>query len=190
MRTAGWLMALPFVVAGCDLRGGQIGLVGPAPLPGPPAPLVGTPAPPFALLDQEDRPVTPGKLHGRWVVLYFFPPDDAPACACQANQFTAMLKRFGDMDAAVLGINGEASAMHRYLIAKYGLPMPLLSDPNHAVAQRYGAWRDSPDPGGHVVRSALLVDPAGIIRSHWPNITSTDDLALIRRRIEELRRQR
>ncbi len=38
----------------------------------------GTPAPPFSVKDQDGKTITLASLHGRAVVLYFYPKDRTP----------------------------------------------------------------------------------------------------------------
>ena len=46
---------------------------------------VGKPAPDFSLSNQENKAIRLRNLQGSWVVLYFYPKDDTPGCACQAT---------------------------------------------------------------------------------------------------------
>src|SRR6266404_8238105 len=102
--------------------------------------VVGKKAPAFALKNQNDEVVKLGDLAGRWVVLYFYPKDDTPGCTTEACDFTDGLKDFEKMDAVVLGCSADSTERHRKFIAKYKLKVDLLSDPDHEVIDRYGAW--------------------------------------------------
>jgi peroxiredoxin Q/BCP len=60
---------------------------------------------------------------------------------------------------------------------KYGLGFPLLSDPDHAVAEAYGAWGEKKNYGRTymgIIRSAFLVDEEGRIEQAWPKISPAD----------------
>lgn len=41
----------------------------------------------------------------------------------------------------------DDAASHTAFVAKYALSFPLLSDPTHAVAELYGAWREKNNYG-------------------------------------------
>ena len=130
-------------------------------------------APPFRLMDQSDKPVSLADLKGKWVVLYFYPKDDTPGCACQATEFTKALTDFRSMNATVYGISTDSTASHRLFIDKYHLEIDLLSDPDHAVMRKYGAWAETSlgdENYGRVIRTTLIIDPEGKIRRHWPEV--------------------
>ena len=42
--------------------------------------------------------------------------------------------------ATVLGVSPDTEATHVKFRDKYGLPFPLLADPDHEVAEHYGVW--------------------------------------------------
>jgi peroxiredoxin Q/BCP len=155
------------------------------------SPLIGRPAPAFTLADQDERPVSLADLHGRWLVLYFYPRDDTPACTCQASEFTRLLGRFHEMDADVLGVSADPPRSHRAFIEKYHLKVRLLSDLDHGVMARYGAWAESPlGPGhpGRVIRSTFIIGPEGIIRHHWPEVIPWGHAMRVRQKLADLQK--
>jgi len=151
--------------------------------------IVGQPAPDFALPDQDGQAVSLRGLRGKWVVLYFYPQDDTPGCACQATEFTALLWSFRDMNATVLGVSPDNPASHRRFIEKYNLKLVLLSDPEHAVMRRYGAWATTAlgdKQYGRVVRTTVIIDPQGTIRHHWPEVLPTGHAERVRTKLAAL----
>jgi len=153
------------------------------------SPLIGMPAPAFTLADQDERPVSLSSLRGRWVVVYFYPRDDTPGCTCQASEFTRLLGRFHEMDAEVLGVSADPPARHRAFIKKFDLKVRLLSDLDHGIMARYGAWAESPlGPGhpGRVIRSTVVIDPDGVIRHHWPEVIPWGHAMRVRQKLEDL----
>src|SRR4051812_18083547 len=101
---------------------------------------VGKKAPAFALKNQDGETVKLADLKGRWVVIYFYPRDDTPGCTTEACEFTAGIKGFEGMSATVLGCSADSPASHLKFIAKHKLKVGLLSDPDHAMMEKYGAW--------------------------------------------------
>jgi peroxiredoxin Q/BCP len=137
------------------------------------SPIVGLQAPDFTLPDANGRDVTLSQLRGQWVVLYFYPKDDTPGCTCEATEFTTLGTGFTDRNAKVLGISDDRAEIHRIFIQKFKLSVDLLSDPNHVVMRRYGAWVDArlgDTKYERIIRSTVLVDPAGVVRYHWPEV--------------------
>lgn len=55
---------------------------------------------------------------------------------------------------------------------KYGLHFTFLSDPDHGVLERYGAWGDRPGRGPGVVRSTVLLAPDGTVETAWYRVTA------------------
>src|SRR5918999_3246454 len=129
----------------------------------------GDKAPDFTLLDQNGQPFTLSKsLEQRkvWNVIYFYPADDTPGCTKEACQFNDNLAAFGAAGGSVLGISPDGSAKHQRFREKYGLRFPLLSDPDHGVMERYGAWGEKTMYGRKVtgvIRSTFLVGADGRI---------------------------
>lgn len=150
---------------------------------------VGAKAPHFTLSDQDGRAVSLSGFAGTWVVLYFYPKDDTPGCTTEACEFTAGIAAFAGLDAVVLGCSADSAESHRKFIAKHGLEVRLLSDPDHAVMQAYGAWGEKSMYGRTsmgVIRSTVLVDPQGMVAFHWANVKAAGHADAVREKLNEL----
>jgi thioredoxin-dependent peroxiredoxin len=151
---------------------------------------VGTEAPHFTLPDQDGRAVSLSGFAGTWVVLYFYPKDDTPGCTTEACEFTSGIAAFSGLDAVVLGCSADPPESHRKFIAKYGLGVRLLSDPDHAVMRAYGAWGEKSLYGRTsmgVIRSTVLIDPRGKVAYHWPSVKAAGHADTVRKKLTELR---
>ncbi len=127
---------------------------------------VGTKAPDFTLSDKRGKPVSLSDFSGKKVVLYFYPKDNTPGCTRQACAFALNYPAFEDRGAVVIGVSRDSAASHLKFAEKYELPFVLLSDPDHAVIEAYGAWREKKNYGKvsmGVVRSTYLINEEGII---------------------------
>ena len=143
---------------------------------------IGKAAPAFTLKNQDDEKVQLTKLKGNWVVLYFYPKDDTPGCTTEACDFTASIADFEGMDAVVIGCSPDDPASHRKFIEKHDLQVTLVSDPDRAVMEKYGAWGEKTMYGKKVtgvIRSTVLIDPKGKIAFHWPSVSDSPSLSLI-----------
>jgi thioredoxin-dependent peroxiredoxin len=150
---------------------------------------VGKAAPSFALKNQDDEVVRLSDLEGKWVVLYFYPKDDTPGCTTEACDFTAGIKHFEKLDALVLGCSPDSTERHRKFIAKYKLKVALLSDPDHKVLLKYGAWGEKNLYGKiseGVLRSTVIIDPAGKVAHHWPKVSAKGHAEAVRAKLKEL----
>ncbi|MGE5126929.1 MAG: thioredoxin-dependent thiol peroxidase [Betaproteobacteria bacterium] len=133
----------------------------------------GKKAPEFRLASSEGGEVSLKDLRGKTVVLYFYPKDDTPGCtreACAFRDSQAALKKRG---VVVLGVSGDSIASHEKFKAKYRLNFPLLSDPDKAVAKKYGAWGEKVLYGKKTVgmiRSTFVIDGEGVVRKVFPRV--------------------
>ena len=126
----------------------------------------GTPAPLFTLPDQNGEPRSLADYRGQRVILYFYPKDMTAGCTRQACGFAELYPQFREKGAVVLGVSRDTSASHKRFEEKYGLPFPLLSDPELEVIRAYDVWQEKVNYGKKtmgVVRTTYLIDKAGVI---------------------------
>ena len=124
----------------------------------------GRPAPDFELLSDDGTRVRLSGLRGRPVVLYFYPRDDTPGCTRQACELRDVWASFEERGAVVLGVSPDTESSHARFKTKYGLPFPLLADPDREVATLYGVWREKTSYGKTtmgIVRSTFVIDAEG-----------------------------
>ncbi len=130
-------------------------------------PTPGDRAPAFTLTADDGRTVRLSDLRGRPVVVYFYPKDDTPGCTKEACSFRDAWEDVQATGAAVFGVSPDGVASHQRFRAKFELPFPLLADPDHAVAEAYGAWGEKSMYGRKyegIRRTTFLIDGAGIVR--------------------------
>ena len=124
----------------------------------------GARAPAFTLEDHDGKSVKLADFRGSAVVLYFYPKDDTPGCTREACAFRDAAKHLAALDATVLGVSRDSAASHAKFREKHRLPFTLLVDADHAVAEKYGAWREKTLYGKKsmgIVRSTFVIDAAG-----------------------------
>jgi len=124
----------------------------------------GDKAPEFSLPADDGTIVTLGGLHGKKVVLYFYPKDDTSGCTKEACEFRDSWKDVKKSGAVVLGVSPDPVASHQKFKQKYQLPFPLLADIDHRVAGAYGAWGEKSMYGRKyqgILRTTFLIDPEG-----------------------------
>ena len=133
----------------------------------------GQPAPDFTLESDTGERVSLSDYRGRPVVLYFYPADDTPGCTAQACGFRDDWEEYQRRGAVVLGVSPDDVDSHVRFRQKYELPFTLLADPDHRVADLYGAWGEKNLYGKKyigVIRSTFVIDPDGIIATAMPNV--------------------
>jgi thioredoxin-dependent peroxiredoxin len=142
----------------------------------------GDQAPPFTLPDQDSRPVSLEDFKGRKLLLYFYPADDTPGCTKEACQFNDNLHAFQAAQLPVVGVSPDDAASHQRFRNKFGLKFTLLSDPDHAVADQYGAWGERSRYGQTfvgILRSTFLIDEEGKIERAWYNVKADGHAAKV-----------
>jgi thioredoxin-dependent peroxiredoxin len=140
-----------------------------------PMPLVdpGKKAPAFSLKDQDGKTRRLADYAGRPVVLYFYPKDDTPGCTKEACAFRDNLPRFKPSKAVVLGVSILDEASKARFAEKYDLPFPLLADPDHSVAEKFGVWQKRSLYGRTymgIARTTYLIGPDGKVAKRWDNV--------------------
>jgi thioredoxin-dependent peroxiredoxin len=124
----------------------------------------GNRAPDFELAADNGERVRLSDLRGRTVVLYFYPKDDTPGCTKQACGLRDVYGEIQERGATVLGVSPDTEASHVRFREKYGLPFPLLADPDHEVAELYGVWVEKNAYGKKsmgIKRSTFVIDGEG-----------------------------
>ena len=127
---------------------------------------VGIQAPDFTLPDQNGQMRSLSDFRGQKVILYFYSKDMTSGCTRQACGFAELYPQFQEKGAVVLGISKDTVAAHKKFEEKYGLPFPLLADPEKQVIRAYDVWQEKMmygKPTQGVVRTTYLIDGDGVI---------------------------
>ena len=133
----------------------------------------GKKAPSFTLKDQDEKTHKLSDYEGRPVVLYFYPKDDTPGCTIEACAFRDNLPKFKPGKAAILGVSILDEASKAKFATKFDLNFPLLADPDHAVADKYGVWQERSMYGRTymgVARVTYLIGPDGKVVQRWDKV--------------------
>lgn len=144
----------------------------------------GSAAPDFTLLDQDERPVSLSDFRGRRVILYFYPAAMTPGCTTQACDFRDSMGSLQGAGYTVLGISRDEPAKLRQFRENDAITFPLLSDPDHAVHEAYGAWGEKQNYGKTitgVLRSTFVLDEDGVVVEALYNVKATGHVARLRK---------
>lgn len=135
---------------------------------------VGKKAPAFTLESSEGGKVGLADLAGKLAVIYFYPRDNTPGCTIEAQEFAKALPAFTKLGVTVLGVSKDSIESHCKFRDKYKLNFPLLSDPDGAMLEAYGAWGEKIMYGKKrkgIIRSTVLIDGNGKVAKHWDRVT-------------------
>lgn len=141
-------------------------------------------APDFELLDADGEPVSLASLRGKRVIVYFYPAAMTPGCTKEAVGFRDALPELEAAGIAVVGISPDPPAKLAKFRDRDGLTFPLLSDPDTATMQAYGAYGEKKLYGKVVVgviRSTFVIDPEGKIEKAYYNVKATGHVDRLRK---------
>ncbi len=150
---------------------------------------VGKDAPKFNLPDKDNKEVSLNDFKGKYVILYFYPKDNTPACTTEAIGFTGILPALQKLEAVVIGISPDSPESHTKFIEKKNLKIILLSDVDKKVIAEYGKWGFKKFRGKEymgVIRSTFLIDPDGKIAHIWPKVSVKGHPEDVERILKEL----
>lgn len=148
---------------------------------------VGQDAPTFSLDSTTGRTMSLEDLRGKKIVLYFYPKDDTPGCTTEACNFRDQFADFEQANAVILGVSPDDVSSHHQFKDKFHLPFPLLADPDHALAESYGVWKEKSMYGKKymgIERSTFVIDTKGKLAAIFPKVKvaehHTEVLAAVR----------
>ena len=110
---------------------------------------------------------------GRWLVLYFYPKDSTPGCTTEGLDFNALLPRFRELGAEVLGVSRDSVKSHDNFCAKQGFDFALVSDGDEALCRAFDVIHEKNMYGRKVlgmVRSTFLLSPDSRIAREWRGV--------------------
>lgn len=140
---------------------------------------VGDPAPDFTLTSAEGEEVSLSDFRGQRVILFFYPKAATSGCTRQACGFRDNLPRIETANATVVGVSPDGPEALAQWKKKEGFTYPLLSDPDHAVTEQYGAWGEKTSFGRTyegVIRSHVVIDEEGRLADVQINVSPEESV--------------
>ena len=127
-------------------------------------PKIGNLAPAFTLQDQNGEKVSLKDLRGKKVVLYFYPRAMTPGCKAQACGLRDTQAELADHNAVAVGISPDPVKKLKRFEEKDELNFTLLSDEDHAIAEKYGVWGLKKFMGKEsmgIIRTTFIINEEG-----------------------------
>lgn len=151
-------------------------------------PKIGNLAPAFTLPDQNGNKVSLRQFRdAKNVLLYFYPKAMTPGCTVQACGLRDARAELDSLDTVVLGVSPDPVSRLGKFIDRQSLNFTLLSDEDHRVAEKYGAWGLKKFMGREfmgILRTTFVIGKDGRLRHVMDKVktkTHHDDvLTLIR----------
>ena len=137
----------------------------------------------FSLPATGDQTFTLSGARGKHLVIYFYPKDNTPGCATEAQQFRDLYAKFQETNCGVVGISRDSIKSHENFKAKFSLPFALLSDADETVCDLFGVVKlkniygkqvRGPSTGLRtgIKRSTFVFDKDGVLRHEWRGLKS------------------
>ncbi len=134
----------------------------------------GDKAPDFRLKSDEDKDVSLVDFQGKKeVILYFYPKDNTSGCTKEACSFRDSFPNFKSRNAVILGVSPDSVKSHQGFKQKHNLNFTLLSDPEHKVAEIYGAWGEKSMYGKKymgILRTTFVIGKDGRIKNVFEKV--------------------
>lgn len=108
---------------------------------------------------------------GKWLVFYFYPKDETPGCTTEACGLRDARDDIVALGAVVVGVSCDDASSHEKFKAKHSLNFTLLSDPDHAVMDAYGAWGKKMFGKEGVLRKTFIINPNGEVVKVYGRVT-------------------
>ena len=132
-------------------------------------------APELNLLNQNGEEINLKSFRGKKLVLYFYPKAMTPGCTVQACGIRDSKKIFENLNTVVFGISPDEPKKLLKFIEKEKLNFDLLSDPDHALADKFGVWGLKKFMGKEymgIIRSTFIIDESGKLRHVMNDFTT------------------
>ena len=141
-------------------------------------PKVGNLAPKFSLADHEGNTVSLADFKGKSaVVVYFYPKAMTPGCTVQAQGLRDSAKALKGLNTVVLGISPDPVNKLAKFVERDELNFQLLSDEDHATADKYGAWGPKKFMGREfdgILRTTYIVGKDGKLKAVMDKFKTKD----------------
>ncbi|HEX3886754.1 MAG TPA: peroxiredoxin [Phenylobacterium sp.] len=123
-------------------------------------------------MESNGGPIRSADFAGKTYVLYFYPKDDTPGCTNENKDFTALSAEFAKAGVALVGASKDSLKAHARFTDKYGLTVPLGSDPEAKTIEAFESWVEKKLYGREYMgidRSTFLIED-GVIRRIWRKV--------------------
>ena len=130
-------------------------------------------APEFTAKDQNGNDITLANLHGKRIILYFYPKDNTSGCTAEACSLRDGKSELEKMGFIIIGVSPDSEKSHQKFIDKHSLNFTLISDPDHTVASLYGAWGPKKFMGREyegIIRTTFIIDENGTIEKIFDKV--------------------
>jgi len=143
---------------------------------------VGERFPDFVLTDDSGAQFDSRSMAGKRYVLYFYPKDNTGGCTTEAREFTAAAPEFAKLGMEIIGVSRDSTATHQNFKRKQELSIRLLTDADHSLMEKVGAWGLKTNYGKTfegVKRTTFIIGADGNVEAVWNNVRVAGHVAKV-----------
>ncbi len=143
---------------------------------------VGERFPDFVLTDDSGAQFDSSSMAGKRYVLYFYPKDNTGGCTTEAKEFTAAVPEFAKLGMEIIGVSRDSTATHQNFKRKQELSIRLLTDADHSLMEKVGAWGLKTNYGKTfegVKRTTFIIGADGNVEAVWNNVRVAGHVAKV-----------
>jgi len=143
---------------------------------------VGERFPDFVLTDDSGAQFDSRSMAGKRYVLYFYPKDNTGGCTTEAKEFTAAVPEFAKLGMEIIGVSRDSTATHQNFKRKQELSIRLLTDADHSLMEKVGAWGLKTNYGKTfegVKRTTFIIGADGNVEAVWNNVRVAGHVAKV-----------
>ena len=134
---------------------------------------VGERFPDFKLPDENEQIIDSKLLENIRYIIYFYPKDSTSGCTTEAKDFSEIADKLMIRNVPIFGVSRDSAQSHRNFIEKQGLKIKLLTDKDHELMAKVGAWGMKKMYGKDVegvIRSTFIVGKDGKVEAVWNGV--------------------
>lgn len=127
----------------------------------------------FSLPATSGKTISLAHLHGKALVLYFYPKDSTPGCTLEGQDFKRLYEQFQQAGCEILGVSRDSLKSHESFKSKCGFPFELLADENEALCRMFDVIRLKKLYGREfegIERSTFVIDRHHVLRAEWRKV--------------------
>ena len=145
--------------------------------------------PDFKLPDENGDMVDSKFLNGIRYIIYFYPKDNTSGCTTEAKDFSAIADSLMIKNVPIFGVSRDSAQSHRNFIEKQGLKIKLLTDKDHELMAKVGAWGMKKMYGKDVegvIRSTFIIGKDGTVEAAWHAVKVKDHVQAVSDKLKML----
>lgn len=134
---------------------------------------IGQPVADFSATATGNSSVTLSELHGKQVVIYFYPKASTPGCTTEGGDFRDHKPDFDAVNTVILGVSRDGLRAQENFKTKQNFNFELISDKDENVCTLFDVIKLKKMYGKEhlgIERSTFLIDKEGKLAKEWRSV--------------------